>query len=57
MRRRFRDQDVVIDVGFTILEENILPLPSMQNMLQNGLDSSIRGLYVSLGSGHPRLMM
>ena len=46
----FKDLGIIIDVKFLILKDKIPSLLSMKDMLDNGLDLSIQGRYITLGN-------
>lgn len=50
----FKYMDLIVDISFLVIEENVPTLVSMEDMLANDLDISIQWKYMSLGERrHP----
>lgn len=57
IRVSFKHLDVIIDVYFLFISEDIPTLLSRKDLVDNGSDVSIKGWYVSLKEGrHPLAM-
>lgn len=53
MQIRFTLLDVLLDIKFMVIAEDIPTLLSLQDMVDNGPDTSIQECFASLGDGRP----